>query len=209
MSPVKPKLPTASECHKSGLSSQIARTSRSGLNPPMNWRRRSKSLSTRKTYRKRETWSKLFDHRESGPPRCVPASSTKHMSNPFLFDINICVPDDTGGQRKVMKRVLVDSGSDLNLISHDALRSLESPARPLQRSVQSLAGTSAIVGEASLTWTFLLIRPRAPSTHSDRFYVLAKSEHARFDCILSHIWIMSNIDVFTALLSSRVPRLAQ
>ena len=41
--------------------------------------------------------------------------------HPFVFDINIRVQDGSSGRpRKVMKRVLLDTGSDLNLISAPA-----------------------------------------------------------------------------------------
>ena len=123
--------------------------------------------------------------------------------NPFVFDVNIRVQDASSGHlRKIMKRILLDTGSDLNLISGPAHSDLKTHLRPQKCHVRSVAGQSSIVGETRLDWTFIRANPRNETTSnifSDTFFVLSKKETPLFDCILGRHWIHNHRSVFLAL----------
>jgi hypothetical protein len=98
-----------------------------------------------------------------------------------------------------MKRVLLDTGSDLNLISDTAFRDLNVHMRSGSKAVHSLAGASCIAGDTTLKWSFLDAPSFSESEYQDNFSVLARSEAPGFDCLLGHPWIAAHFDVFTAL----------
>lgn len=107
-----------------------------------------------------------------------------------------------------MKRILLDTGSDLNLISTSAYQDVKSPIRRTQHSVRSLAGQTPIIGETTLSWSFLVTSGSnsvkiPPQT--ERFSVLASTESAAFDCILGHGWISGHREIFSALMGSKEP----
>lgn len=105
-----------------------------------------------------------------------------------------------------MKRILLDTGSDLNLISNTAYREVNSPIRRTQHSVRSLAGQTSIIGETALSWVFLVSKNLVEiPPQRDNFSVLASAEPAAFDCILGHPWISSHLEVFSALVQSKQP----
>lgn len=153
---------------------------------------------SRKTIRPR---SRLDSTSPMSFAHCVVAD-VQWKPNPFVFDINI----RTSTGQKVMKRILLDTGSDLNLISTSAYQDVLCPIRRTQHSVRSLAGQTSIVGETTLSWVFLVssdldsveIPPQAES-----FSVLASAESAAFDCILGHGWILSHLEIFSALVRSK------
>lgn len=123
--------------------------------------------------------------------------------NPFVFDINV----RTGTGQKTMKRVLLDTGSDLNLISNSVHREIGSTLNRKKHSVRSLAGQSSIVGETTLSWNFITSSPQTTSPPQvDVFFVLARTESTSFDCILGHSWIWSHLDIFSALMRSEQPQ---
>ncbi len=123
--------------------------------------------------------------------------------HPFVFDINIRVLDTFSGRlRKVMKRVLLDTGSDLNLISAPAHADLRTDIRPQKHRVRSIGGQSAVVGETKLDWTFIRSRSAKEINNcvfSDSFFVLSKEETPLFDCILGRHWIQGHRLVFLDL----------
>lgn len=132
------------------------------------------------------------------------AAGVQWRPNPFVFDINI----RTSTGEKVMKRILLDTGSDLNLISTSAYEDVNSPIRRTQHSVRSLAGQTSIVGETTLSWVFLVSSDSDPMEippQAESFSVLASGEAAAFDCILGHAWILSHRDIFFALMGSKEP----
>jgi hypothetical protein len=124
-------------------------------------------------------------------------------TNPFVFDINIRLQRGSNGQlQKIMKRVLIDTGSDLNLISAAAHADLETQLRPQKRIIRSVAGQSAVVGETNLSWTFLNSTNTGHSSQSvfsDDFFVLSEQESTLFDCILGRHWIQAHRSVFLSL----------
>ena len=118
--------------------------------------------------------------------------------NPFVFDINIHIIDQP--LTKIMKRVLLDTGADLNIISFVAYRGLGAPLRTFHHSVYSLAGETAVVGEIYLTWNFLLAGVSSPNNvHGARFFVLADTEMPAFDMILGHRWITEHMNIFDCM----------
>jgi hypothetical protein len=121
------------------------------------------------------------------------------QANHFAFNIKV----KTGDGKSVMKRVLLDTGSDLNLISHNAYCDLGSNLQRRRCSVRSLAGKASIIGKTQLIWNFLLTPPQTRSRqHDDEFFVLARTEAAAFDCILGHTWIWNHLDCFHDLMQS-------
>jgi hypothetical protein len=126
-------------------------------------------------------------------------SSTQN-SHPFIFDINVQVAKcGSGVPRKIMKRVLLDTGSDLNLISAAAHADLGTKIIPEECCVHSVAGESQIVGSTHLRWNFIPSESQKRSdakTFSDVFHVLSKHETPSFDCILGHGWLQENRAVF-------------
>ena len=106
--------------------------------------------------------------------------------------------------RRVMKRVLLDTGSDLNLISSAAHSSLRTPIRRKECKVQSVAGQSSIVGQTHLSWTFLCSDDADATSlpvFSDMFSVLSSTESPLFDCILGRHWIQAHRAIFLVLWS--------
>jgi hypothetical protein len=140
-----------------------------------------------------QTAPAIFDHAFQCTQTKAP--SIQCPINPFVFDINLRT--SSGG--KVMKRVLLDTGSDLNLISDTAFRDLNLQLRLQSEAVRSLAGASSIAGETTLRWSFLDAPPFSKSDFQDNFSVLASSEAPVFDCLLGHPWIAGHFDIFTAL----------
>jgi hypothetical protein len=101
-----------------------------------------------------------------------------------------------------MKRVLFDTGSDMNLISAPTHADLKSPIRPLSYQIHSVAGQSCVVGETDLKWAFLDSKISAEgenSTYSDTFFVLSTKELTLFDCILGRHWIDEHRSLFWRL----------
>lgn len=127
------------------------------------------------------------------------------VRHPFVFDINIRMQHGRCGRlRRVMKRVLLDTGSDLSLISSAAHADLRTPIQRQKCKVQSVAGQSSIIGQTQLSWTFLRsCDPDATSLadFSDVFFVLSSTESPLFDCILGRHWIQTHRAVFLALWS--------
>jgi hypothetical protein len=132
-------------------------------------------------------------------------SSTQN-SHPFIFDINIHLTKaGSGVPRKIMKRVLLDTGSDLNLISAAAHADLRTKIIPEKCCVHSVSGESQIVGSTRLRWNFISSDPHErskPTGFSAVFHVLSKHETPSFDCILGHGWLKANRAVFWNLWSA-------
>ena len=139
-------------------------------------------------------------------PFCDTHSTVSNAGcNPFVFDINIRVPEASGKTRKVMKRVLLDTGSDLNLISAPAQSDIKTRVRPQKCHVRSVSGQSSIVGETRMEWTFIrsnVSNTSSASVFNDTFFVLSKKEVPLFDCILGRQWIHDHRSVFLDLWSS-------
>lgn len=147
--------------------------------------------------------SHLFDD-NSWPLFCNLHTTEDILSpNPFVFDINIHLDQRADGQsRKVLKRVLLDTGSDLNLISAPAHADLKTSTRSSRHSVRSVAGESSVVGETHLQWSFISSKSglnSKPALFSDVFFVLSRREAPLFDCILSRHWIQANRSTFLSL----------
>ena len=142
----------------------------------------------------------------TGNPFCGTHSTISNVGcNPFVFDINICVPEASGKIRKVMKRVLLDTGSDLNLISAPAHSDLKTRIRPQKCHIRSVSGQSSIVGETRMEWTFIrsnVSNSSSATVFNDTFFVLSKKELPLFDCILGRHWIHDHRSVFLDLWSS-------
>ena len=156
------------------------------------------------------TNSSIHSSRTSQPSIAVfPAFCGTHslgptdQANPFVFDINIRLSGGQHGQsRKVMKRVLLDTGSDLNLVSATAYADLRTRIKPHKRVIQSVAGESSVIGETKLVWTFLQpsgCSDEKPAIFSEDFFVLSKRENPLFDCILGRHWIQEHRSVFLSL----------
>lgn len=126
-----------------------------------------------------------------------------HGPHPFVFDINVRTAR-TGSEmsQKVMKRVLLDTGSDLNLISASAHADLKTVVKASKCCIRSVAGESAVVGKTRLEWTFIAGEARERSKRlvfSDDFHVLSRKEVPLFDCILGRHWITAHRSVFLSL----------
>jgi hypothetical protein len=101
-----------------------------------------------------------------------------------------------------MKRVLFDTGSDINLVSAPTHADLKTPIRPLSCQIHSVAGQSCAVGETELEWTFLDSTVSAgenDSIYSDIFFILSTKELTLFDCILGRHWIDEHRSLFWTL----------
>lgn len=201
-----------------GLESNASVRTSQGLNSPrvtdgniLSLVRSVPSSGIRKT---NKTWWKDLRRRlgtHDQPPAARPGRffCGTHLSdphggcNPFVFDINIRVQDVSSGKlRKVMKRVLLDTGSDLNLLSAPTHTDLNTRVRPQRCHVRSVGGQSAIVGETQLDWTFIRSNSAKNSdgaVFSDTFFILSRKETPLFDCILGRHWIQGHRSIFLDL----------
>ncbi|KPI40577.1 uncharacterized protein AB675_7621 [Cyphellophora attinorum] len=119
--------------------------------------------------------------------------------NRFVFDVIARSVDINGKEKKVLKRALLDTGSDLNLISASAFDGLMMNFSPFRKDIHTLAGRTAIAGHTRIAWSTIGSSPPNSSAklHWDRFYVLASTENAAFDMILGHEWIFNNFAAST------------
>lgn len=170
-------------------------------------RRRSSNRSSTKTrgipsfHRRSGETSYSRRPRKPAIPAQEPIPLLLGFPNPFTFDVNI----STYSGDRVMKRVLLDTGSDLNLISNTAYQDLGTQLDPISSTVQSLAGDCPIVGQTVLTWAFISVSRSLKTLQHDDFFVLASSERTAFDCILGHRWIVQHLNTFLALMHSHRP----
>ena len=133
-------------------------------------------------------------------------SVTPH--NRFIFDINVHIPVGGTGEstEKMPKRILLDTGADINLISHGAFCDLRAPMVGSPVSIHSLAGRTSIEGQTHLSFNFLsstAATTARPRTYVEDFFVISPSEKTLFDCILGHKWISDHWDEIVALMASR------
>ena len=122
-----------------------------------------------------------------------------------MFDINCHVVDQATGLliSKVAKRVLLDTGADINLISHTAFHDLGREMVQAPRSIESLAGQTALSGEAAITFTFLTgatTASRCQRTFTEDFSVVSKSERPLFDIILGGKWFFAHWNLVSSLI---------
>ncbi|RMD41522.1 hypothetical protein DV735_g3599, partial [Chaetothyriales sp. CBS 134920] len=120
-----------------------------------------------------------------------------------VFDINIRIPG-LGG--KVAKRVLLDTGADLNLIAASAHEDVGSSIDLEPARLLSLGGRTLLKGKTELTFNFLATAgSSAPkNTYTEVFAVVARTEPPLFDCILGAHWILSHFEDFIMLMASRI-----
>ena len=129
--------------------------------------------------------------------------------NRFVFDINVHIPNGTTGTPigKVSKRVLLDTGADLNLISFPAFRDVRTPMATSSVCLQSLAGQTAIDGEIRLSFNFLsshAAKSHLQNAYCEDFAVISDGERPLFDCILGSQWIFAHWEEVSALMASRI-----
>ena len=128
--------------------------------------------------------------------------------NKFVLDINVHLPDDVTGDsiKRILKRVLLDTGADLNLISSSAFRDVQTPMTRVPGTIHSLSGQTSIEGKTRLSLNFLNSDAAAKwqqQAYSEDFFVISPSETALFDCILGHRWVFNHLDEVLALMAVR------
>lgn len=130
-------------------------------------------------------WSIGYERRSCG--RTVPPTA-RNLHNPFIFDILARSIGVDGKEKKILKRALLDRGSDVNLVSAGTYEDIGTILKPSRHDIHTLAGTTSIVGETIVGWSFMSAEPTKvlTSLHRDKFYVLGHTENAAFDIILGH-----------------------
>lgn len=123
--------------------------------------------------------------------------------NCFITDmfIDASCQHETGRKRRITtsRRCLIDTGSDLNIITRRALQGLQSDVRPLSGYLNGAGGRAEIIGRTDLTWHLKRgcdpVRRRRLN-RSNSFVVVDPTVPYKFDCILGEPWIQENMLVF-------------
>ena len=127
--------------------------------------------------------------------------------NIFQFDMIVHVNQQPQSRtcRRVMRRVLLDTGAKLNMVAAAALRGIELPVGGEPCEIRSIAGNSRIVGQTALRFHFLqdVETEGVESTFEEEFNVLDGNEQPLFDFILGQEWISRHLLKFFELTSSK------
>lgn len=134
-------------------------------------------------------------------PKIVQSASRD--SEPWVRTIHIHL-DRLGPKATRICRCLLDTGSDLNLISQRILASLGLAFNPCRGPpVTGIGGIEvAPIGSVVLTWH---MDGRQNTKYSEQFWVISNNPPARFDVLLGSDWIMET----GALLRNREIMLAR
>ena len=127
--------------------------------------------------------------------------------NIFQFDMIVHVNERPQSRttRRVMRRVLLDTGAKLNMVAAAALRGIELPVGGEPCEIRSIAGKSRVVGQTDLTFHFLqdVETEGVEPTFEEEFNVLDGDEQPLFDFILGQEWISRHFLKFFDLTSSK------
>ncbi|RMZ87430.1 hypothetical protein DV736_g5342, partial [Chaetothyriales sp. CBS 134916] len=130
------------------------------------------------------------------------------FSRRCVFDINIRIQRQNNGSfgGKVARRVLLDTGADLNLIAASAHEDVGSPIDLHPAKLLSLGGRTFLEGKTELTFNFVGTGSLSTTknTYTEVFAVIARNEQPLFDCILGAHWILRHWHDFTALMASKI-----
>lgn len=126
----------------------------------------------------------------------------------FQFDIIVHVTQQhhSRASRRVMRRVLLDTGAKMNMVSAAALHGIQFPVKGRQCEIRSIAGTSRIMGQTDLSFHFLddvATEGAETSTFEEEFNLLDDNEQPLFDMVLGQEWISRHFLKFFDLTSSK------
>ena len=130
-------------------------------------------------------------------------------SSPTLFQFDIVVHVNHRHQpcasRRVMRRVILDTGANMNMVSAAALRGIELPVGGEPCEIRSIAGSSRIIGQTDLRFHFLkdVETGGIESAFEEEFNLLDDNEQPLFDFILGQEWIARHFLKFFDLTSSK------
>ncbi len=162
-------------------------------------------LSQRRCPKKEDVAGKCTDSHCIGKVMVV--NWRRPQLNPFIVLMFIHLENDSARVEShkrpttTPRRVLLDTGADFNLVSHDAYAQLNVEKRPYQGLVHSIGGYSELESTVFLRWHFRVPGSKSvrSSEHNDPFHILQKGSDAKFDCIIGRPWILENWTEFLAL----------
>lgn len=120
----------------------------------------------------------------------------------FIVDIFIETACPHGFERKLPtspRRCLIDTGSDLNIITYRALQGVLCDVEPFSGHLYGAGGSTCVIARTNLSWHFKrgcdpLRRRRLGRL--DPFVVVDPATPYNFDCVLGRPWIQEHMLLF-------------
>lgn len=127
----------------------------------------------------------------------IPRSNSLFMTNIFMR--GICKQGSVEKTIVSSRRCLLDTGSDLNIITRDALQGLLYEVLPTSGYVHSVGGRVKVLAVVKLDW-HLKSRCYPTEGHDpdplNRFAVIDSKIPHQFDCLLGWPWLQKHIALF-------------
>ena len=127
----------------------------------------------------------------------MPQSNSLFMTNIFMR--GICKQGSVEKTFVSSRRCLLDTGSDLNIITRDALQGLLYEVLPTSGYVHSVGGNVKVLAVVKLNWHLKSRCYRTEGHDPDplnRFVVIDSNIPHQFDCLLGWPWLQKHIALF-------------